>query len=594
MSYTNRTEIPENYKWNLGNIFKTVKDWETSFEAASNRIGDFDCYKGKLNEPKVILEMMRKLDSLLLSFDRLESYAFMNYCEDSKDSDAQTRYGKVSSMFSKFAEKIAFIDPEMSKLSEDEFNKMIADPAFSDYTERLKDMRDGKAHILSENEEKLMAMCGDFERFFQEIFNRLDSGDIDFGSITVDGKEVKLTHGSYATCLQNRDQSVRKAAFERYYKGFIDLINTISAVYEGSVKKDIFNAKARNFGSAMEAALFNEKVDKVVYDNLIKSVNGTLEPLHEYIGLRKKVLKVKELNMYDLSVPMIENADLSCDFEEAFQYVLKGLKPLGEDYQALLKKAKDERWMDVHETPTKRSGAYSLGVFGVHPYVMLNYQKTTHDIFTIAHELGHSMHSYYSSNTQPYAKAGYKIFVAEVASTCNEVLLLNYLLNTVTDVNVKKYLLSYYLDMIRTTMYRQTMFAEFEAIAHDYAEKGQPLAADLLNEKYYELNKKYYGDEVVHNEQIKYEWSRIPHFYRAFYVYKYATGITSAITLAQKILKEGEPAVTRYKKFLTMGCSMDPVSELKAAGVDLTTAEPFETVAKSFMDTLDQLKKLCE
>lgn len=593
MNYTNRKEIPEKYKWNLGDLFGTIEDWEAAFEKVSGKMDMFEGYKGRLSDPKTILELYKKLDEVMKVFEHLHGYAFMSYCEDSKNTQAQTRFGKISSLYSQFAQRLSFIDPELSKLSESRFNDMIADPDFSDYTETLKHLRDGKAHILSENEEKLLAMAGDFGRYFQEIFNRLDSGDIDFGSVTVDGKETKLSHGAYSLLLQNPNQEVRKAAFERYYKGYTDIINTLSGIYEGSVKKDIFNAKARKFGTAMEASLFYEDVDKKVYDNLIACVNGTLKPLHEYIGLRKKILGVKELNMYDLHVPMIKDADIACEYEEAFEYVLKGLEPLGQDYLNLLKRAKNERWIDVHETPTKRSGAYSLGVFGVHPYVMLNYQKTTHDIFTLAHELGHSMHSYFS-NSQPYAKNDYKIFVAEVASTCNEVLLLNYLLKTVTDKNIRKYLLSYYLDMMRTTMYRQTMFAEFEAISHELAEKGQPLSAELMNEKYFELNKKYYGGEVTHNEQIKYEWCRIPHFYRAFYVYKYATGIISAISIAQKILKEGKPAVEKYKQFLSMGCSADPVSELKVAGVDLTASEPFEIVAKSFKETLAELQELCK
>lgn len=344
----------------------------------------------------------------------------------------------------------------------------------------------------------------------------------------------------------------------------------------------------------MEQALFNEQVDKSVYDNLIKSTHESLAPLHDYIALRKSLLGVETLNMYDLYVPIFENADISCEYEEACELVLKGLAPLGEDYLSVVRQAFANRWIDVHETPTKRSGAYSMGVAGVHPYMLLNYQKTTHDIFTIAHEMGHSMHTYYSEKTQPFAKADYKIFVAEVASTCNEVLLLKYLLATEKDVNVKKYLLQYYLDMLRTTMYRQTMFAEFEQIAHEMVESGQPLTTEVMCQKYLELNKMYYGEAVNHNDEIKYEWARIPHFYRAFYVYKYATGIISAVCIAEKILCDGESAVAAYKKFLGLGGSMDPVSELKVAGVDLTSSEPFQIVAKSFTDTLAELKELCK
>ena len=341
----------------------------------------------------------------------------------------------------------------------------------------------------------------------------------------------------------------------------------------------------------MEQALFSEQVDKAVYDNLIKCMHANLEPLHKYIALRKKLMGVETLNMYDLYVSIFEDADISCEYEEACELVLKGMEPLGEDYLKVVRHAFANRWIDVHETPTKRSGAYSMGVAGVHPYMLLNYQKTTHDIFTITHEMGHSMHSYYSEKGQPFAKAGYKIFVAEVASTCNEVMLLKYLLKTETDVKIRKYLLQYYLDVLRTTMYRQAMFAEFEQISHDLAEKGQPLTAEVLCDKYLELNKMYYGPSVCHNDEIKYEWARVPHFYRALYVYKYATGIISAVCIAEKILSEGKPAVDNYKKFLSLGGSMDPVSELKVAGVDLTTNEPFDIVTKSFADTLAELEK---
>jgi oligoendopeptidase F len=447
---------------------------------------------------------------------------------------------------------------------------------------------------LSESEEKLMANVPSFSRQFSEIFNRLDNGDIKFDEIEVEGQKVQLGHGAYSMLLQHKDQAVRKLAFETYYKGYTDKINTIAGIYEGSVKADCFYAEARKFGSAMERALFNEQVDKKVYDNLIECMHTTFPPLHEYIGLKKQLLGVETLNMYDLYVPIFENADISCEYEEACELVKAGLKPLGADYLKVVDKAFADRWIDVYETPTKRSGAYSMGVSGVHPYMLLNYQKTTHDIFTIAHEMGHSMHTYYSEAAQPIAKSDYTIFVAEVASTCNEVLLLNHLKNTTSDVNVKKYLLQYYLDMLRTTMYRQAMFAEFEAISHEMQESGVPLTSVALSEKYLELNKMYYGPYVNHNEEIKYEWARIPHFYNAFYVYKYATGIISAVCIAEKILREGDKAVADYKKFLSLGGSMDPVSELKVAGVDLMSKEPFDIVAKSFADTLAELKELCK
>lgn len=593
MSYTNRNEIPEKYKWNLSDIFETPADWEKAFEQASASYVELAGFKGTLSSRESLLKFLKLSDSYDVRLGQLYCYAMLSYNEDSQDAEKQTRFSKVYGLLTKYSAATSFVSPELSALPNDVLESLIADPDFADYDVSLRNLLNGKAHILSEAEELLMANVSAFSGQFHEVFNRLDSGDIKFPVIEVEGKPVQLGHGTYGMLLQNKDQAVRKLAFESYYKSFIDVINTLAGLYEGSVKADVFRAHARHFNSAMESALFYEQVDKAVYDNLIRCMHESFAPLHRYIALRKKILGLETQNMYDLYVSLFDNADISCEYEEACELVKKGLAPLGADYLEVVQHAFDSRWIDVHETPTKRSGAYSMGVPGVHPYMLLNYQKTTSNIFTIAHEMGHSMHTYYSEKTQPVAKADYKIFVAEVASTCNEVLLLKYLLNTVTDVNVKKYLLQYYLDMLRTTMYRQAMFAEFEQISHNMAENGQPLTAEALSAGYLELNKMYYGDAVCHNDEIKYEWARIPHFYRAFYVYKYSTGIISAVCIAEKILKEGASAVKNYKKFLSLGGSLDPVSELKVAGVDLTTEEPFRIVTKSFADTLAQLEELC-
>ncbi len=592
--YKNRAEIPEKYKWDLSHIFETEQAWEDALKLVSERIPELTQFKGKLHQRDELLKAFKLNDELDVILGKLFAYASMSYNEDSQDPVKQGRYARIYSFATQLSSALSFFNPEISALSQEQLETLIADPDFADYDVELKNVLKAKAHVLSEAEEKILAEASGITRYFSEIFNRLDSGDIQFGSIEVDGKTIPLGHGTYSQLLQHKDQKVREKAFKTYYKGFIDKINTIAGIYEGSVKSDWFGAKTHKFNSTMERALFYEDVDKKVYDNLIEATHSTFEPLHEYMQLRKDVMKVENLNMFDLYVPIFENADISCEYEQAVELVKEGLAPLGKDYRAIMDEAFSSRWIDVCETPTKRTGAYSMGVPSVHPYMLLNYQKTTHDIFTVAHEMGHSIHTYYSTKKQPIAKQGYKIFVAEVASTCNEVLLLQHLLKTQTDANVKKYLLSYYLDMLRTTMYRQTMFAEFEAITHDLVEKGQPLTAQLLCDKYYELNKMYYGPAVTHTEEIKYEWARIPHFYRAFYVYKYATGIISAVCIAQKILKEGESAVAKYKEFLSLGGSMDPVSELKVAGVDLTTKEPFEIVAQSFKETLDELKSLCK
>ncbi|MBQ9710483.1 MAG: oligoendopeptidase F, partial [Clostridia bacterium] len=441
--------------------------------------------------------------------------------------------------------------------------------------------------------EQLLALGGRVYGGFKEIFGMLDNADMTFGEIEVDGEKVKLSHGMYSVLLANKDQKVREAAFKTYYKSYISHINTLAQIYIGNVNKDIFISKARKHEGCLAAALSNEDVDVAVYNNLLEAVEKGLPIMHDYVRARKQTLGVDELHMYDLHVPIVEGAELKLDFEKAYDLVKEGLAPLGKDYVALLERAKAERWIDVEETVGKRSGAYSIGVYGLnHPFVLLNYQQTTHDVFTIAHELGHAMHTYHSNKAQPQAKADYKIFVAEVASTVNEVLLLKHILKTCTDVKLKKYLLSYYMDMIRTTLFRQTMFAEFEYIAHSQAESGNPLTKDNMNATYMELNKKYYGDGVIHDDEIAYEWARIPHFYRAFYVYKYATGIISAISIAERIYSEGEPAVKDYFKFLSSGGSNSPVELLKLAGVDLTKKTAFEAAMKSFKSTLEEFNKL--
>ncbi|MDD7457077.1 MAG: oligoendopeptidase F family protein, partial [Clostridia bacterium] len=383
----------------------------------------------------------------------------------------------------------------------------------------------------------------------------------------------------------------RKKAFNSMFNAYKDMINTIATNYAGNVKKDWFYADVRGFKSSMEKATFYENVSPKVYKALVKNVSDNFDVMHDYVAYRKKALGLDVLNMYDMYVPIVEGADIKLTYEESVSLVKEALKPLGKEYADILNTAFSSGWIDVVENKGKKSGAYSWGAYGVHPYVLLNYQQTTHDVFTIAHELGHAIHSYYSSSNQPYEDAGYVIFVAEIASTVNEVLLIKHLLNTTTDKKIRKYLLSYYMDMFRTTVFRQTMFAEFELKAHEMVEKDIPLNAENLSKEYYKLNKRYYGKAVKHNSLIKYEWARIPHFYTAFYVYKYATGLISAVNIASRIL-EDEKNVEGYKNFLKAGCSMPPLDILKLAGVDLETSEPYEVAFKEFRDTLKELKEI--
>lgn len=588
----NRNDVPSHLKWNLSEIV----DGEKGFTVIENKILsklDFSKFEGKLADENVLLECLRYMDDLEINLEILGVYAMMYRDVDTRNSDANALNSRVDNLFVKYSSAVSFVTPEITALPEEKLKAIIADERFKDYDYQLEQMLKSKPHVLSRDCENILSLGGQVFGGFQEIFTMINNADLAFPEIEVNGEKIKLSHGMYSVCMDSKDRKVRETAFKAFYKAFRDVLNTITATYAGNVNKDVFLTKARKYNSCLERALENEDVPAEVYKNLLKYVNGALPTLHKYVKDRKETLGYDEMHMYDMYVSLVEDAELKLPYEEAFKLVKKGLAPLGEDYGKLLQKAHDEGWIDVEETEGKRSGAYSVGVYGIeHPYVLLNYQPTTHDVFTIAHELGHSMHSYKSDAAQPKSKADYKIFVAEVASTVNEVLLLKYLLKNSTDVKLKKYLCSYYLEMIRTTIFRQTMFAEFEYIAHDSAEKGIPLTKDYLNGEYLKLNKKYYGDAVVSDDEIAYEWARIPHFYNSFYVYKYATGLISAISIAERIYSEGDKAVEDYFRFLSSGASDGPVELLKLAGVDLTKKDAYEAMVKSFETTLAEFESL--
>ncbi len=583
--------MDKRYTWATEEIFASVEEWNKSFEEVSDNL-DFSKYKGKLCDKSEFLKCMKEEEQLSRKVDKLSVYAMMKHDENTKDSTFDALLSKITSLGAKFGENTAFILPELTSLPEQTLNDFISDKSLSEYDYFLKGILKEKAHVLTENEERLLSMSGETLSSFRDIFTKIDNADLPLATINHAGQKIKLSHGTYGVIMHGEDRKLRKKAFDKYYGAYISLINVISSTYYGNVKKGVFLAKAKKYNSALEKALSSEDVAPVVYDNLIKTVGNALPLMHEYMREKKKLLGLKKMYMYDVYVPVVEGAELKLDYDEAYDLVIKGLSPLGEEYSNLLKKAHDQRWIDVYEGDGKRSGAYSVAVFDTHPYVLLNYQKTTHDVFTIAHEMGHSIHSYFSNRTQPYSKADYRIFVAEVASTVNEVLLIRYMLATEKDKKLKKYLLSYLLEMIRTTLFRQTQFAEFESFAHNSVENGQPLTKENLSEKYLELNKKYYGDAVVSEGNIKYEWARIPHFYRAFYVYKYATGIISALAIADRILAEGDVAVKEYFEFLSSGGKDGPVELLKIAGVDLTSEKPFLSAFKVFKDTLEEFKSL--
>ena len=584
-----RNEIDKKYLWNTADVFENDEAWEKAFSALENP--QFaKKYKGTLNRAENILGYFRAEEEYEIALMRVYLYAHMKHDEDVGNSKYSSALQKVIQLFTRLSSETAFVIPEISSLKEEYLVAFSKDKSLADYDYFFKRLIEKKKHVLSEKEERILAEVQDPLSTAFEVFEMLDNAEIDFPEIEYEGKTQRISHGLYSVILNGSDREKRREMFEKYYSAYRKIVGTLAATYYGNVKQDIFMKNMRGFKTSLEMALFEEDVDASVYKNLVNCVNDATPVMHRYMALRKKMMGLDEMHVYDIFPPLVENADLRLSYEEAYETVLKGLAPLGKEYIELLKKGRDERWIDVYETPGKKNGAYSTAIYGVHPFVLLNYQKTTHDVFTIAHEMGHSIHSYFSKREQPYAKSDYKIFVAEVASTVNEVLLLKYLLNTTKDQTLEKYLVSYFLEMIRTTLFRQTQFAEFEERAHAMAERGEPLNKDNLSELYYGLNKKYYGDALFHDKDIEIEWARIPHFYNSFYVYKYATGITAAVAIANKILKEGEPAVKKYFEFLSGGSKTDPVSLLKIAGADLTKKETFASVMKEFEESLKKLE----
>lgn len=587
-----RKKVNDRYKWKVSHIVENDEVWNEKFQAIVAEFQILPTYKGKLGDDATLLEFLKKQDELTIELIKLYLYAHMNSDADTRDDNYQQMQRRIQSALVMISSSLSFVETEICLRSEEQLLALSKQPEFSDYSYMLEKLAKDKKHVLSEEVEKVLADVGSFSGGFREAFSMFDNADVKFKKITIDGVETEMSHGVYGYALQCADQATRQAAFESMFGAYKDHINTIAALYGNHVKKDAFYAKTKKYDSCLSMALEQNDVDPAAYENLIKTVDENCKYMHKYMAFRKKALGVEKLNMWDLHTSIVKDVDIAVPYEKAYKMVKEALKPLGEEYRGLLTEAYENGWIDVCETKGKRSGAYSTSTYGCHPFVLLNYQQTSHDIFTIAHELGHAMHSHYSQENQPFSKSDYVIFVAEIASTVNEVLMLKYLISKTKDVEMKKYLLSYYLDMFRTTLFRQTMFAEFELEAHKLAEADAPITANALSEIYYNLNKKYYGKAVTHNDLIRYEWARIPHFYTSFYVYQYATGITAAISIANNILKNGEKAFKGYKQFLSAGGSMPPIEILKLAGVDLTTEEPFKVAMKEFKDTLNELIKI--
>ncbi|TYR79501.1 oligoendopeptidase F [Priestia megaterium] len=591
----NRSEIKVEDTWKLEDIFSSDDEWNKEFEAVKAIIPEINKFKGKLGESAdTLYDALQQQDELTMRVSKLYTYAHMRYDQDTTNSFYQGVNDRIKTLYTQIASALSYITPELLAVDEEIIKQYINQKEeLKLYEHALDEINRERPHILSESEEALLAQASEVLGSSSNTFGMLNNADLEFPAIKDEnGDEVEVTHGRYIRFLESSDRRVREEAFKAVYDTYGKFKNTFASTLSGTVKKDNFNARVRNYQSARHAALSVNNIPEEVYDNLVKTVNDHLPLLHRYIDLRKKVLGVEELHMYDLYTPLVKDVKMEVSYEEAKEYLLKGLAPLGEDYLNVLKEGFENRWVDVHENKGKRSGAYSSGTYGTNPYILMNWQDNVNNLFTLAHEFGHSVHSYYTRQTQPYPYGDYSIFVAEVASTCNEALLNDYLLKTIDDEKQRLYLLNHYLEGFRGTVFRQTMFAEFEHEVHVRAQQGEPLTPELLTKLYYDLNKKYFGDNLVIDEEIGLEWARIPHFYYNYYVYQYATGFSAAAALSKQILEEGNKAVERYVGFLKAGSSDYPIEVLKKAGVDMTTAEPIKEAFAVFEEKLEEMERL--
>ena len=587
-----RADVPAEHQWKLEDLFPSQDAWNKEYEEVKSLLGNIADYQGKLTDAAALKGCFELEDEISLHTERLYVYANMRHHQDTADPTYQALSDKAKKLSVDVGEALSFITPEILSLSEEQLKAFIEDPTLAPYKHTLEEMLRQKPHVLSKAEEALLAQVGNISQAPNTIFGMINNADMKFPTIKNEkGEDVELTHGRYIQFLESRNREVRENAFKAMYATYAKQKNTLAATLSANVSKNLFYAKARKYPSALEASLYGDNIPKDVYTNLIATIHESLPLLRRYLELRKKLLKVDELHMYDLFTPLVEEVDMEISYEESKQMVKESLKPLGEDYLNVLQAGYDEGWIDVYENEGKRSGAYSWGAYGTHPYVLLNHKDNLNSMFTLAHEMGHALHSYYSDNAQSYRDAQYTIFLAEVASTLNEALLMDYMLKKTNDPKEKMYLLTYYADQFRTTVFRQTMFAEFEMIIHQKAEEGESLTPQALSEIYYELNKKYHGDGMVVDKDIEMEWARIPHFYTSFYVYKYATGFSAATSFAKQILDEGQPAVDRYMGFLKSGGSDFSINILKKAGVDMSSPEPIRQAMDVFKGLVEEMEQ---
>lgn len=593
--YENRNDIDIKYRWNLEEMYSNDKLWEKDIDTAEKLTQEFLKRKGSvMKSSSSLLASLRAMEEIDILLEKAFVYARMRMDEDNRDSKRQKNLDMITSTLAKLGSDLSFFIPEILEASEAKIREFMSkEQGLDQYSHMLETLLRNQSHVLSEEEENILASLSQVNSAPHAIFNMLNNADMKFGEIVDEkGNSVELTHGNYITMMQSHNRDVRKNAFEKIYQTYEKLINTISSTYAYSVKNDVVRSQIRKYPSARNASLYPDNIPESVYDNLVKVVNDNLTNLHRYMSLRKKVLGIENQHMWDVYVPLVELPENEYPFEDGVDIVLKALSPLGNDYCNALKNGIDSRWIDVYETPGKTSGAYSFGSYNSMPYSLMNYTDTLNDVFTLIHEMGHSMHSYYTRKTQPYTYGDHSIFTAEVASTVNESLLIKYLLENEKDIEVRKYLINFYLEQFRATLFRQTMFAEFEHMCHDYVENNGSLTPFWLNEEYEKLNQKYYGNSIEKDDYIKYEWARIPHFYRAYYVYQYATGFSAATSLSKRILEGGEKERDDYLKFLSLGSSKYPVDLLKIAGVDMTSTKPVSEAMQTFNTLLDELERL--
>lgn len=589
-----RSDIPEKDKWAIEDMYATDEAWEQDLARAKEMPEKIASYKGLLSTDSAkLLEYLRADDDMTVLLESLINYAQRRNDEDTRDAKYQDMVSRLEMLFVDISGAAAFVTPEILSIDDDTMERFFREqPEMELYRLCIDRVRRKRAHILSEAEERIMALTGEMTGSPDNIFSMFNDADLKFPDATdKDGNKHQVTHGSYIPLMHSNDRELRKSAFESLYGVYENFRNTSAAVLASQVKCLTFRARARKYDSTLQAALDGNEVPVEVYKQLIEAVHENMHYMYKYVKLRKKLLGVDELHAYDLYAPIVSDIEVKIPFDQAKQEVYDSLAPMGEDYRAIFSQGITDRWIDVYENEGKRSGAYSAGA-RVHPYVLLNHKDTIDSEFTLAHEMGHAIHSYLSNKNQPVVYADYVIFVAEVASTCNESLLMQHLLRITTDKKRRAYLINYFLEQFRTTLYRQTMFAEFELMINEKAENGESLTADVLCELYRQLNILYYGEDIVIDHELDMEWARIPHFYYNYYVYQYATGFSAAIALSQRILKEGAPAVKDYIGFLSGGCSKDPISLLKGAGVDMTSTKPVTDALKLFGELIDEMEEL--